>query len=174
MWLPLGVHAALCIVVYVSKSKFGWTYYTYYLGMLLSLSSLQSHCMASNPVLFGEGTVFLQIISRHGDRSPSLHPQPDCHCCWRGTVEVQTEKMIFLVFTYMFWYNNGDCWWRTGAELVKKHDEGKIVKRGFILSSDIYFMCIWCLCWSPDAIFMVILYFLVFIWTGDACWTECF
>ena len=52
---------------------------------------------------------------------------------------------------------------------MKKHDEGKIVKRGFILSSDIYFMCIWCLCWSPDAIFMFILYFLVFIWTGDAC-----
>ena len=52
---------------------------------------------------------------------------------------------------------------------MKKHDGGKIVKRGFILSSDIYFMCIWCLCWSPDAIFMVILYFLVFIWTGDAC-----
>ena len=46
---------------------------------------------------------------------------------------------------------------------MKKHDGGKIVKRDFNLSLDVYFMRNWCLCWSPDAIFMFILYFLVFI-----------
>ena len=105
------------------------------------------------------------------------------HLCTRSRIVIAAEggllksrlrRWYFLFLYICFWYNNGDCWWRTGAELVKKHDGGKIVKRDFNLSLDVYFMCIWCLCWSPDAIFMFILYFLVFIWTGDACWTECF